>query len=102
LKAFRFPFVAYKRGAKLSIWGRTPDSSSGSVSIEARLRSGWKKIGRAQAGGNGVFVGNVGFAPIQRGAANPSSASVRAQFSAQKSLGFSLKEPPDQFVLPFG
>ncbi len=102
LKAFRFPFVAYKRGAKLSIWGRTPDSSSGSVSIEARLRSGWKKIGRAQAGGNGVFVGNVGFAPIQRGAANPSSASVRAQFSGQKSLGFSLKEPPDQFVLPFG
>lgn len=102
LKAFRFPFVAYKKGAGVSIWGRTPDSSSGAVSIEARLRSGWRQIGRMHAGGNGVFAGKVGFAAIQRGAANPSSASVRAQFEGKKSLGFSLKRPPDRFVLPFG
>jgi hypothetical protein len=102
LTAFRFPFVAYKKGNKVSVWGRTPDSTGGSISIDARLRSGWRRIGGVSAGGNGVFQGNVSFAPIARGAKNPAAALVRARFGSAKSLGFSLKRPPDRFILPFG
>jgi hypothetical protein len=101
LQAFRFPFVVYLDGTRISIWGRTPTSTGGKVAIDARLPSGWRRVGILNAGGNGVFVGTVGFSPIASGASDPASAFLRARFEDQASRAFSLKRPLDRFVLPF-
>ena len=101
LYAFRFPFVAYRDDARVSIWGRTPTSTGGSIAIEARMRSGWRRVGRLHAGGNGVFVGKLRFGPIEQGASRPDAAMLRAQYRDLTSRAFSLEQPRDRFVLPF-
>jgi hypothetical protein len=97
LKAFRFPFVAFRSGRRhIRVWGRTPTSGAGSVAIERSHKGGWRRLRTLKVGSNGVFRKRL------RG---PRKGSIRARFVApggEKSVGFSLKRPPDMPVNPFG
>lgn len=95
--AFRFPFVAYPGGGKLGIWGRTPTSHGGKVTIELRRGSGWRPFGTLKAGANGIFQGSfrTSYGADQRGAA-------RARFEGTDSVPFSMRPVPDFFQRPFG
>jgi hypothetical protein len=96
LTAFRFPFVAYKRGRGLLAWGRTPTSEPASVAIEQKLGSSWRRVALLQANRFGIFSARL---PARRG-----NGAVRARLlpGGGKSLAFSLIEPPDRYVCPFG
>lgn len=93
--AFRFPFVAYPRGRKTYVWGRTPDSKAHAVAIMHKLGYlGYVKVATLQANRFGIFQGMI-----------PLSARVgflHAQIRRESSLDFALEAPPDRFVHPFG
>ena len=96
LKAFRFPFVAFRSGkSRVRVWGRTPDGVAGKVAIERSAKGKWRKLRTLKVGANGVFRKRL------RG---PRKGSIRARLlaSGEKSVGFSLKRPPDMPVNPFG
>jgi hypothetical protein len=96
LKAFRFPFVAFRSGKRhVRVWGRTPDGGPGKVAIERSRKGKWRKLTTLRVGANGVFRKRI------RG---PRTGSIRARLvsSGEKSVGFSLKRPPDMPVNPFG
>lgn len=96
LQAFRFPFVAFARAGNIDVWGRTPPRLSKGVIIEQRTGSRWRKLGTLRANGGGIFAGT--FRLRARGL-------LRARLPNSKnetSRPFSLTEPPDRFVRPFG
>ena len=96
LKAFRFPFVAFRSGrGRVRVWGRTPDGVAGKVAIERSTKGKWRKLRTLKVGSNGVFRKRL------RG---PRKGRIRARLvaSGEKSVGFSLKRPPDMPVNPFG
>ncbi len=97
LQAFRFPFVALKRGGGFSFWGRTPDSEGGSVRIEIHTKRGWHKVARAPANANGIFKGFVG----KSGGAGPRTL-VRAVYRGEGAVPFSLNYVKDFYQPPFG
>ena len=79
----------------MRVWGRTPDSGPGKVVIERSRRGKWRKLTTLSVGANGVFRKRI------RG---PRKGRIRARLasSGEKSVGFSLKRPPDMPVNPFG
>ncbi len=95
--AFRFPFVAYPHQKGLYFWGRTPDSSSGKVTIQVFRGGHWRKALVAQANEAGIFQGLVGrhYGRNKKGAA-------RVVYQGQASLPFSMKPVPDFPHPPFG
>jgi hypothetical protein len=95
LTAFRFPFVAYPAGNKVSIWGRTPTNRAGAVVVEQRAASSWRVVARLHAGSDGIFSSLV--RPVGTG-------PLRATFAAANatSLPFSLVSPSDHPYVPFG
>jgi hypothetical protein len=96
LKAFRFPFVAFRSGrGRVRVWGRTPDGVAGKVAIERSRKGKWRKLRTLKVGSNGVFRERI---------PGPRKGSIRARLvaSGEKSTGFSLKRPPDMPVNPFG
>jgi hypothetical protein len=95
LAAFRFPFVAYLKGAGITVWGRTPDSRSHPVWIQMRSRTGWRTLARLRASNGGVFRGSVR-------ATLDSSDYIRARSAGKASVPFSLLRPPDLPLNPFG
>ena len=97
LKAFRFPFVAYRKTAGISVWGRTPDSSSGRVLLSYRLGGGWKDLGIVRASGGGVFR-----SVIKTELGGNMSGVVRAEYGPDLSLPFSLRPVKDRRQAPFG
>ena len=94
--AFRFPFVAYKHGKGLHLWGRTPTSTAGQVVVEQRSGSSWRRLWVATADRYGVFQGTL--------AARRGNGPVRAKVlpNGDVSLPFSLVQPPDRPLCPFG
>ena len=93
LTAFRFPLVAYRRGGRVFVWGRTPSSRGGRVNIEQASGRRWRVIGRLRADSGGIFQGTL----RRRG-----GGDVRARVRGSASLPFSLRRPPDMTVNPFG
>jgi hypothetical protein len=97
LEAFRFPFVAFRSGSgRVRVWGRTPDGTPGKVAIERSTGKGkWRKLRTLKADANGMFRKRI---------KGPRKGSIRARLakSGEKSVGFSLKRPPDMPVNPFG
>jgi hypothetical protein len=93
--AFRFPFVAYRHGKSISVWGRTPPGETGTVAVEQRTGSAWSVVGRLRADRYGIFSAAVG---------SSGSGPLRAFLPAKKdaSLPFSLVAPPDRTFKPFG
>lgn len=96
LRAFAFPFVAYRQGGSVSIWGRTPTSSSGAVTIERPAGSGWARVAAAHANRYGIFQRTLQVAEGVR--------ELRASYGSGTSLPFSLVPPKNEnmTVTPFG
>jgi hypothetical protein len=95
LKAFRFPFVAFRTNRGVSVWGRTPFARIGIVIIERRVGKRWVSVARVRTDRHGIFS--------RRLAASPST-SLRARHLApsEASMAFSLIVPPDRPTTPFG
>ena len=55
LAAFRFPFVAFRQGSAVSVWGRTPGGRAARVQIERRTRTGWAGITQVKTDRYGIF-----------------------------------------------
>jgi len=55
--AFRFPFVAYRHGSTVSVWGRDATSDKELVTIQRRhgKRGSWRTVALVQSNGNGIF-----------------------------------------------
>ncbi len=95
LRAFRFPTVAFRRGGRIAVWGRTPTSQAGKVTIELKRTGGsWKRLGSLRANQYGIFQRTFR-SSARRG-------FVRARFAGETSLPFSLTNVRDHFVNPFG
>jgi hypothetical protein len=60
-EAFRFPFVAYRHKATLSVWGRDATSTKARITIQLRHgQSGkWRAVGYIDANRNGIFRANL-------------------------------------------
>jgi hypothetical protein len=95
LEAFRFPFVAFRAGSGVSVWGRTPPGKSGSVIIERRAGTRWVSVARLHADRNGIF---------SRRLSPPAATDLRARLasSSEASVPFSLTVPPARPATPFG
>jgi hypothetical protein len=95
LKAFRFPFVAYKANGRISIWGRTPNGDPGAIKIQRKTSSGsWLTKKPVTANANGIFT--LSWASTDK------TGYYRALTDTDDSVQFSLVRPPDRFVVPFG
>jgi hypothetical protein len=95
LTAFRFPFVAYRSGRRVLVWGRTPGGLRGRVIVEQRAGRGWRRLATLSADGYGIF---------QRRVTPRGGGDVRARLArgGATALPFSLTRPPDRNVCSFG
>jgi len=76
--AFRFPFVAYRKGNRISVWGRTPPETSGRVAVQQRSANRWRWLGTFQPDRNGIFQGSARYrkpAAVHPGSSRPASAA---------------------------
>ncbi|MGZ4461830.1 MAG: hypothetical protein ACXVZP_03225, partial [Gaiellaceae bacterium] len=83
---FKFPFVAYPKKNAITVWGRTPASRAGSVTISLREGRGWKVAGTLSANASGIFSGTI--------RKPPRWAFARATFGGVASESFAAKAPP--------
>lgn len=97
LKAFRFPFVSFRKPTGIAIWGRTPKSTPGRVSISYRLGGKRKRLRVVRAGPNGVFR-----ALIKTALGKNKRGLVSARHRGALSVAFSLKGVRDYRQPPFG
>jgi hypothetical protein len=95
LEAFRFPFVAFRAGGRVSVWGRTPSGKSGSVIVERRAGNRWISVARLRADRYGIFSRRV---------SAPATSALRARHISppEVSIPFSLTVPPGRPATPFG
>ena len=97
LTAFRFPFVAFRERNSVLIWGRTPSGVAGRVAVEARAKTGWRRLALLRTNRHGIFS--------RRFAVEMRTGHLRARLLGSRratALPFSLTRPPDRFVRPFG
>jgi hypothetical protein len=95
--AFRFPFMAVRKGSGLSYWGRTPSSTGGRVVLEAKVGKGWRRVAVARANSVGIFKGRF---TTRYGAKK--KGAVRARYRGGTSPAFPMRRVGDFFVAPFG
>jgi hypothetical protein len=95
LRAFRFPFVAFRSGRRVYFWGRTPGGKRAKVIVQQRVGKRWKRLRVLKTNGFGIFSRRV--RTFRRG-------SLRTQLrdGSDRSVAFSLTRPPDMPVNPFG
>jgi len=95
LEAFRFPFVAFRSGSAVTVWGRTPFGGSGSVIVERQSGKRWISIARLHADRHGIF---------SQALSAQAATALRARLvsSSETSIPFSLTVPPDRPATPFG
>lgn len=96
LAAFRFPFVAYP-GRRLSFWGRTPDSTAGTVAIQILKGGRWRTVTRTHVGPGGIFHGAL----RSRYGADKHGAA-RAVYGSEAAPPFSMRPVRDFRQPPFG
>ncbi|MBA3716817.1 MAG: LamG domain-containing protein [Actinobacteria bacterium] len=77
--SFRFPFVAYREGKRISLWGRTPYGRPGNVAVQRRVGARWRWMGTFKTDRYGVFTGDVryGKLPKPKAAPHPPAGSTR-------------------------
>lgn len=96
--AFRFPFVAYRHGSAVSVWGR--DATSTKVRVTVQLRHGkrgrWRTVGSVVANGHGIFR-----AALRRRVTKKDWLRAVAAGSG-RSLAFSLTVPRNPNIGPWG
>jgi hypothetical protein len=95
LRAFRFPFVAFRTDATVQVWGRTPTSTNDWVIVEGQSGAKWTRLARVRADAGGIFSHRVSV---------PKGTALRAQVegSSTVSVPFSLIVPPDRPATAFG
>jgi len=76
------------------VWGRTPTGGRGTVVVEQRGSSGWRRVAGLPANRVGIFS-----AALRVSGQGPLRAR---QDGGGTSLPFSLTEPPDRVYQPFG
>jgi hypothetical protein len=99
LKAFRFPFVAFRRVGGAFVWGRSMRGTPGRVLVQRRTSRGWVTITRIQTNRHGLFKRRL-FTPL--GATSVLRAKRAGGGAA--SLPFSLRvpRPPKPLPQPLG
>ena len=98
LEAFRFPFVAFRKGAGVTVWGRTPTGKPGSVIVERQAGSGaWSKVVQLRADQFGIFSDELSSIP-----AGTTSYRARLASPSESSIPFSLTVPPGRKTTAFG
>jgi hypothetical protein len=97
LYAFRFPFVAYPTDRGVSLWGRTPTSSGGRVTIQLLRGGSWRKALTVSANARGIFTGLV---PGRYG--HNKKGAARALFNGESAIPFSMRPVRDFRQPPFG
>ena len=95
LRAFRFPFVAFRDRRGITVWGRTPSGRPDVVVVERELNGAWKGVAALRTNGNGIFRGRI---------PGRTNGSLRARLfdGDDASVPFSLVRPPNITVWPFG
>lgn len=76
--AFRFPFVAYRQGSRISLWGKTPHGTPARVAVQQRAPNKWRWVGTFQSDKNGIFQGTARYRKpfgIHPSSARPASAA---------------------------
>jgi len=96
LRAFRFPFVAFRTDRGVSVWGRTPFGKPGEVVVEARARSGWSSVARIRSDRNGIF------SRLLQVPASTALLKARLVSPGEFSMPFALAVPPNRPATPFG
>jgi hypothetical protein len=95
LRAFRFPFVAFRSGRRVYVWGRTPGGKRAKVIVQQRVGKRWKRLRVLRANRYGIFSRRI--RTSRRGRLR---AVLRG--GSDWSVAISLKRPPDRPVNPFG
>jgi hypothetical protein len=94
LQAFRFPFVALRRGKGVYVWAHTPLGKPGRVVVQQTFRGGWKRVARLRADRYGIVQAVLNVKRIGK---------FRAILvSGERSLSFSMRVPRDRVYNPFG
>jgi len=94
--AFRFPFVAFDKGRRVLVWGRTPAGIRARVAIQQRRRNGrWQTLERVKTNRYGIFKDRL------KAGGGPLRARM-LDSSRERSLPFELMETPDIPVRIFG
>ncbi len=93
LEAFRFPFVALPERRGVYVWARTPGARPGGVVVQRSRNGRWTTVAAVQADRYGIVQALL---PVA------ATGSFRATTSGERSLPFSIAEPPDRFFNPFG
>jgi hypothetical protein len=59
--AFRFPFVAYRHGSTVSVWGRDATSDKELVTVQRRhgKKGAWRTVALVRSNGYGIFKATV-------------------------------------------
>jgi hypothetical protein len=95
LEAFRFPFVALRRGSRVYVWAHTPFSKPARVTVQQKSGRAWTTTARLTADRYGIAQAILKVRPV---------GQFRAILGTtrEKSLPFSMRVPPDHFYNPFG
>jgi Concanavalin A-like lectin/glucanases superfamily len=90
LTAFRFPFVAYRHGTRVSVWGRTPKAKRGPVTIQVvGTRHGWRRVAQVHARRGGIFTARLKYARIKKSLrGKPSRLTYRSAVIADKPRSY--------------
>jgi cellulase (glycosyl hydrolase family 5) len=93
-QVIRFPFVALPAPrARATVWGRTPRSGPGTVTVERRSGARWVRLARVRAGRHGIFRTRV-----RAGA----GTLLRARAGSETAVPFRVARTRDRRVNPFG
>lgn len=95
LAAFRFPFVAFKSGRRVLVWGRVPDAGITRVAVQQTIGRGWVTAAFLRTNRFGIFRGLLRAPFYGRFRATAPGRNV--------SLAFALARPgPYRIISPFG
>jgi hypothetical protein len=95
VEAFRFPFVALRRGAGVYVWAHTPFGRLSRVTVQQGSGRGWRTVASLHTDRYGIVQALLNVRP---------SGEFRAILGTthERSLPFSMRVPPDRFFNPFG
>ena len=94
-EAFRFPFVAFDKNGKVSVWGRVPPGAPKAVTIQRKKSGSFKTVKKLKAASDGTFKWTQ--------TTSWTRGFYRAKITGDTSIAFSLSSPkPYTRNLPFG
>jgi hypothetical protein len=94
-EAFRFPFVALRRGGRVYVWAHTPFGKRGRVAVQQTFKGGWTQVAKFRTDRYGIVQATLKAKPVGQ-----FRAILRS--TGEKSLPFSMQVPPDAPFNPFG